>query len=153
MVFLTICPLYFVVQLDYLSILSLVELLMNKIEICLSYFVELFKNWCKGSAGWTPVSWEVKGDDLLVGQGVLGLDLGAVKSKKFGAAKKLHDSIEGDCCGLKWIQWKFETRMKLISMIQEAPRDGIALEQALYDYNNFMITLYKLYFPFNESQL
>jgi len=43
--------------------------------------------------------------------------------------------------------------MKLISMIQEAPRDGIALEQALYDYNNFMITLYKLYFPFNESQL
>ncbi len=94
--YLTICPLYFVVQLDYLSILSLVEFLMNKIEICFTYFVELFKNWCKGSAGWTPVSWEVEGYDLFVGQGVLGLDLGAVKSKKFGAAKKLHDSIEVD---------------------------------------------------------
>jgi hypothetical protein len=69
---------------------------MNKTDICLTYFVELFKNWCKGSAGWTPVSWEVEGYDLLVGQGILGLYLGAVKSKKFGAAKKLHDSIEVD---------------------------------------------------------
>ncbi len=85
----------------------------------LTYFIELFKNWCKGSAGRTPVSWEVEGDDLLVGQGVLGLDLGAVKSKKFGAAKKLHDSIEGDWSGLKWILWKFETRIKLISTVYE----------------------------------
>ena len=63
----------------------------------LTYLVKLLQYWCESSARWTPVSWKVEGQDLLVGQYVLGFHLAAVEAEEIGITEKIHCSR-----GLKW---------------------------------------------------
>ncbi len=55
-----------------------------------NHFIKLLENWREGFARWTPMSGEVEGHDLLVGQGFVRGDGGPVETKKVLSGNQIH---------------------------------------------------------------